>query len=132
MLEERQQNLIRNQRRAVYALSESVLGKVYSQIATGPTPAFSIMAKNVGFLVKNVPFAGRKAEEHFNKAIEVAKEIGAKGLLGTVYLDLGLLHRAKRRKDQARKCLSEAIQIFEECEAEVYLAQGKEAFASLE
>jgi tetratricopeptide (TPR) repeat protein len=132
MLEERQQNLIRNQRRAVYALSESVLGKVYSQIATGPIPAFSIMAKNIGFLVKNVPFAGKKAEEHFNKAIELAKEIGAKSVLGTTYLDLGLLYKARKRSDQARQCISKAIQIFEECEAKVYLKQAKELLASLE
>ena len=36
-----------------------------------------------------------------------------------------------KRTDQARECLSEAIQIFEECEAELYLAQAKEASASL-
>jgi len=131
MLEEARQTLIRNQRRTWYAQSEYVLGKVYSQIAAGPTPAFSIMAKNIGFLVRNVPFAGKKAEEHFNKAIEVAKEIGAKNVLGQAYLDLGLLHEAKRRKDQARECLSEAINIFQECEAETYLKQAKEALASL-
>jgi tetratricopeptide (TPR) repeat protein len=131
MLEETRQTLIRNERRGWYAQSEYVLGKVYSQIATGPTPAFSIMAKNIGFLVKNVPFAGKKAEEHFNKTIELAKEIGAKGLLGTTYLDLGLLHKARKRTDQASQCISKAIQIFEECEAEVYLAQAKEALVSL-
>jgi len=120
MLEEVQQSLIRNQRRAWYVLSENILGKVYSQIATGPTPAFSVMTKNIGFLVKNVPFAGKKAEEHFNKTIELAKEIGAKGLLGGTYLDLGLLYKDRKRADQARQCISKAIQIFEEGEAKVY------------
>jgi class 3 adenylate cyclase/tetratricopeptide (TPR) repeat protein len=131
MLEEARQTLIRNQRSTWYAQSEYVLGKMYSQIATGPTPAFSIMAKNIGFLVRNVPFAGKKAEEHYNKAIEVAKEIGAKSILGRACLDLGLLHEAKRRKDQARECISEAINIFQECEAETYLKQAKEALTSL-
>jgi tetratricopeptide (TPR) repeat protein len=132
MLEARQQNLIRNQRRAFYALYEQFLGKVYSQIARGPTPAFSMMAKNIGFLVRNVPFAGKKAEEHFNKAIEVAKEIGAKAVLGTSYLDLGSLYKARKRTDQARECILEAIDILQECEAETYLKQAKEALASLE
>jgi class 3 adenylate cyclase len=131
MLEETRQVLITNQRIAFYAQSERVVGLVYSQIATGSTPAFSIMAKNIGFLVKNVPFAAKKAEEHFNKAIEVAKEIGAKGILGQTYLDLGLLHKAKRRKDQARECISEAINLFQECEAKLYLYQAEEALASL-
>jgi tetratricopeptide (TPR) repeat protein len=60
ILEKAQQALIRNQRRVFYGISEHILGQVYSQIATGPTPAFSIMAKNIGFLVKNVPFASKK------------------------------------------------------------------------
>jgi class 3 adenylate cyclase len=131
MLEVRQQNLIRNQRRAVYALSEYVLGKAYSEIAARPTPAFSIMAKNLGFLVRNVPFAGKKAEEHFNKAIEVAKEIGAKAVLGSSYLDLGSLYKARKRTDQARECILEAINIFQECEAEIYLEKAKKELASL-
>ncbi len=65
------------------------------------------MAKNVGFLVKNVPFAGKKAEEHFNKAIEVFEEIGAKGFLATAYRDLGLLYKARKITDQARQCISQ-------------------------
>ena len=131
ILEKAQQVLIRNQRRVFYGSSEHILGLVYSQIATGPTPAFSIMAKNIGFLVKNVPFASKKAEEHFNKAIEVLKEIGAKGFLGAVYLDMGLFYKARKRTGQARECISKAIQVFEECEAEVYLAQAKNALESL-
>lgn len=132
MLEKTRQTLIRNQRRVFYAQSEYVLGKVYSQIATGPTPAFSTMAKNIGFLVKNVPFAGKRAEEHFNKTIELAKEIGAKSFLGTTYLDLGLLYKARKRNDQARECISEAISLFQECEAEVNLKQAYEALESLQ
>jgi class 3 adenylate cyclase/tetratricopeptide (TPR) repeat protein len=131
ILEKAQQALIRNQRRMWYGISEHILGQVYSQMVTGPTPAFSIMAKNIGFLVKNVPFASKKAEEHFNKAIEVIKEIGAKGFLGAVYLDMGLFYKARKRTDQARECISKAIQVFEECEAEVYMKQAKEALASL-
>jgi tetratricopeptide (TPR) repeat protein len=132
MLEKTRQTLIRNQRRVWYGISEHILGQVYSQIATGPTPAFSIMAKNIGFLVKNIPFASKKAEEHLNKAIELAKEIEAKGLLGTTYLDLGLLYKARKRTDQAKECISKAIQVFEKSEAEGYLAQANEAFESLQ
>jgi class 3 adenylate cyclase/tetratricopeptide (TPR) repeat protein len=131
MLEEARHALIKNQRRVGYAVSEYILGKVYAQIATGPTPDFSIMAKNIGFLVKNVPFAGKKAEEHFNKAIEILREIGAKGYLGGAYLDLGLFYKARKKNQQARECISEAIKIFEECEAEVYLKQAKNELESL-
>jgi class 3 adenylate cyclase/tetratricopeptide (TPR) repeat protein len=132
MLEKAQQLSTRNQRRVVYGLSEYVFGKTYSQIATGPPPAFSILAKNIGFLAKNVPFAGKKAEEHFNKAIEILREVGANGFLGPAYLDLGLLYKARKRTDQARECISEAINIFKECEAEVYLKQANETLESLQ
>ena len=94
-------------------------------------PSFFILARNIGFMVKNIPAAGKKAEEHFKRAIEVAKEIGANSWMAMAYLDLGLLHKAKKRNDQARKCISEAIELFEQCEAEVYLQQAKEALASL-
>ena len=106
-------------------------GKMYSQIATGPTPAFSILAQNIGFLVKNAPFAGKKAEEHFTKAIEILREIGANSFLGRAYLDLGMLHKARKSTDQARECISEAIHFFKEGEAEVYLKQANEALDSL-
>ena len=131
MLEGRQQNLIRNQRRAFYALSEQFLGKVYSQIAAGPTATFSIMAKNIGFFVRKVPFAAKEAERHFNKAIEVAEEIGAKAVLGTCYLDLGSLYKARKRTDQARECILEATNILQECEAEIYLEKAEKELASL-
>ena len=89
LMEKTRKTLLRNQRRVQYALSEYILGEVNLQIATGPKPTLSVMAKNIGFLVKNVPFASKKAEEHFIKAIELLKEIGVKGYLGLSYLSLG-------------------------------------------
>jgi tetratricopeptide (TPR) repeat protein len=112
--------------------AEFILGRIYKQIAEGAGPLSPAMIiKNIGFLIKNVPFAARKAENHFLKAIEVAQEIGAKGILGQVKLDLGLLHKTKRKTDEARKCITDAIQLFEECEADVYLKQAREALAAL-
>jgi class 3 adenylate cyclase/tetratricopeptide (TPR) repeat protein len=132
LLEEGQQECIGNEWRTVYARSEYVLAKVYSQIVEGTGQiSLSTMAKNIRFLVKNVPFASKKAEEHFNRAIEVAKEIGAKGTMGMAYLDLGLLYRMKGKTEQAKKCISEAILLFEQCEADGFLKQAKEALASL-
>ena len=132
LLQTAQKSLIRNQRRVNHALSEYILGEVNSQIATGPKPSLSIMAKNIGYLVKNVPFATQKAEKHFNKAIELCKENGMKGFLGVAYLSLGRLYKASKRADQSRQCILVAIDIFKECEAEAYLKQANEALDSLE
>jgi class 3 adenylate cyclase/tetratricopeptide (TPR) repeat protein len=116
-----------------YLQCEYTLGMVFSQIAIGAEPiSLSKIFKNVGFLVKNVPFASKKAEGHFKEVIRVAGEMRAKPILGGVYLDLGLLHKAKKRTDKAKECISEAIKIFEQCEAVILLKHAKEALASLE
>jgi hypothetical protein len=78
-----------------------------------------------------VPFASKKSEEHFNKAIELFQEIGAKGYLGQVYLSQGLLYIASKKTDQARQSILEATNLFQECEAEGWLKQGYEALDSL-
>jgi class 3 adenylate cyclase/tetratricopeptide (TPR) repeat protein len=116
MLEDDRQACLENGRRSFYTAIEHTLGSVYLQIVQGEG---------------ETGFAAKKAEDHFNKAIEVAKEIGAKGTLGMAYLDLGLLHKVKGKKDQARTCISTAIQVFEECEAETRLKHAREALASL-
>jgi class 3 adenylate cyclase/tetratricopeptide (TPR) repeat protein len=131
MLEETQQSLLNNHRLSLYANSEIVMGAIYAQIATGPKPGLGIMAKNIGFLAKNAPVAAKRAEEHFNKAIEICNKIGAKWYLGIAYIQLGLFYKAKKRKDRARECLSEAVRIFKECDARYNLKQAEEALLSL-
>lgn len=130
-LEETRQILIENQRKSWYAQSEYILGIIYSQVATGPKPTLSAMAKNIGFLVKNAPRAGKKAEDHFQKAIELSKEIGANTILGGAYLNLGLFYKNRKNSTLARQYISEAVKVFEESEADVYLKQAKEALTSL-
>jgi len=113
-------------------MAEFILGRIYKQIAEGAGPLSPvIVAKNIGFLLKNVPFAAKKAENHFQKAIKLAQEIGAKGLLGQVTLELGLLHKIKGRTGEARKCISDAVRFFEECEADVFLKQAREELANI-
>ncbi len=127
------QQLLGNGSRWRYALINHMLGRVYSQIAQGGGGEKSLffLLKNIGFLIKTVPFAARKAEGYFQTAIDKAKEIGAKSVLGQAYLDLGKLHKAKGRLANTRTCISHAVESFEECQADVYLKQAQEALASL-
>jgi len=113
MLQEAQEAFLNNERKVPYAISHYILGKVYP------------------LMEGSVSHANEKAVDHLNKAIQLAKEVGAKGVEGTAYLDLGLLHKAKGEKDKARECISTAIQLFEEYEVVVYLTQAKEALESL-
>ena len=121
-----------NERKGTLSMTEYILGKIYLQMVEGENkPSFSILARNIGFIVKNISSAGKKAENHFNKAIEVATEVGAKNYLARSFLELGLLHKAKKRTKQAKECIAKAVELFEQCEAEVYLKQAQETLASL-
>ncbi|MGV7224272.1 MAG: AAA family ATPase, partial [Nitrospinales bacterium] len=131
LLEEARKTMLKNGRKVWYALSEHFLGEMNLQIATGPKPALSTMAKNAGFLIKNIPFATKKAENHFHKTIELLKEIGANGFLGYPYLSLGLLYKFSKKTNQAKQCILEAIDIFRVCEAENYIKQANEVLDSL-
>ena len=132
LIEKSMQSALKNERKWLGVFIEILLGKVYLQIGDKPgPPSLTVMAKNVGFLMKTIPFAAKRAEEHFKKAIEVAKEIGSPGLLGQSYLNLGLLCKAKKRTENAKEYISAAIKLFEECEAEGFLKQAREEMESL-
>jgi tetratricopeptide (TPR) repeat protein len=124
--------LLRNESMWRYATLHYMLGNFYSTLAqrTGPK-SVSLLAKNIGFLIKNVPLASKKAQTHFNEVITVAKKIGANSVLGQAHLDIGLMYKKKGRTDMAQENISKAVQLFEKCEAETYLTQAKEALVSL-
>lgn len=133
MVEDVRKTFLEKERRCLYALSEYTLGKIYLNILERMEPiSFTTIVKNIGFLIKLVPSVARKAKYHFEKSIEVSKEIEAKGMLGMAYLDLGRLYRANGKKEQARKCISDSIQLFEQCEAEKLLKQAKDVLESLD
>jgi class 3 adenylate cyclase/tetratricopeptide (TPR) repeat protein len=115
-----------------YITTEYLLSTIYFQVVLRKGPkTLPLLAKNIALVIKSVPRAPEKAEYHLQKVIETAKQIGAKSILAQAYLDLGLLHKAKGRTEQARECITESIQIFEQCGADVFLKQAKEALASL-
>jgi class 3 adenylate cyclase/tetratricopeptide (TPR) repeat protein len=133
MIEDAIREHMKEGRKSLYAVLEGVLGKVYLQIIQGEEPkSLSFMLKNIGFLAKNIPFAAKRAEEHLNKSMKVSREIGANSPLALALMDLGALHSEKKRVRKAQECISEAIQIFEQCGAEVYLKQAKKTFESLQ
>jgi len=132
MMGEMMQIWLKNERKWAYVFGDYNFGMVYSKLAEGgQDTTLPMIAKNIGFLIKNVPFAAKKAEDYFQSAIEQWTEMGAKGWVGRASLDLGHLHKIKGRKEQARKYITDAIQLFEECEADVFLKQAKEVLAAL-
>jgi class 3 adenylate cyclase/tetratricopeptide (TPR) repeat protein len=128
-----QKSMLENQARWRYSITELVLGEIFLNISLRKKIHLnlSLLVREFCFLLKNVPFAGRRAEQHYKAAIESAKAIGANGIQGQAYLGLGRLHAAKKKRDRSVECLSIAIQIFEECEAKAYLEETKKALASV-
>jgi len=132
MIEEAKRTYIKSERRFMCAHSDYNFGKIYSQLAGGGRNiTFSMVAKNIGFLIKNIPFAAKKAESYFQSAIGQFDEMGAKGWVGRVSLDLGRLHKMKGRREEAEKYFTDAIRLFEECEADGFLQEAREELASL-
>ena len=124
--------LSENQRKGIYISAEYMLGNLYLQIVLGEGPkSLALMAKNIGFIIKNVPQAAKKAEQHLSRTIELSEEIGSRQYLGPAYLDLGRLHKAKKRTDQALHCLSRAMNVFEQNKAETLFKQAKEEMESV-
>lgn len=61
---------------------EFALAEVYFQMATRRRRlGFWTIFKNLGFFLKEVPFARRKAETYLRKIIQVGQEIGASGFM---------------------------------------------------
>jgi tetratricopeptide (TPR) repeat protein len=116
-----------------YVLGNYLIGMVYSKMVRGGGEKrnLSFFTRNIGFLIKTVFIARKKAKEHLHLAINTAKGIGAKSILGQAYLELGKLHKAKGKVEKARECISNAIEAFEKCEADVFLKQAKEAMETL-
>ena len=85
---------------------------------------------SVGFIIKNVPSAMKKAEKYLLQAIEHTGNINATGLKAQSLFELGLLYKRKGKKEKANKYLKEAIEIFHKFGNYVYLEQAQSALES--
>ncbi len=127
LLEDTAKTYLDNGSKYRYAYANYTIGKMYMTIAYEEKKiSFSVMAKNITFLAKNLFHAKRKAKFHFEKALEVAQEIGAKGILGMAYMDLARIHKISKKNIPAENCIDKAIKSFERCNAIAYLNQAIE------
>ncbi|MDX1777626.1 MAG: hypothetical protein R3339_01990, partial [Thermodesulfobacteriota bacterium] len=116
-----------------YTFSELIFGELFSAMALRKMEiSFRDIVRNLGFLIKNLPFARQKAEKHYMRALTSAQKIGAKAMEGQIHLGLGKLYSRTGNREKARHCFLSAIKLFEVCEAEIFLKQAREALSSLE
>lgn len=94
------------------ALGRLVLGEIYLQMALGEEkPPFSILIKNLGFILTNMPFAARRARKYLEQAASESRQSDAPGNLARALMDLALLNQMQKRRDEAEACLIEASAI---------------------
>jgi len=91
------------------AFGHLVLGEIYLQMALGKNkPPLSVMMRNLGFILPNLPFAARKARQHLERAVRECRELDVPANLARGLWDLALLYRFQKRTDEARACLIKA------------------------
>ena len=120
-------------RRASEMIAEHMLGRFYLEVlkAKGQV-GLGAIARNVGFIVKNASAADRRGIEHLNRAVELSRKHGTFGFLGPSYLALGEIHAHKGATQEAREWFLKAVEVFDKCRADVYLARARDAIAELD
>ena len=93
--------------------------------------SFLTMIKNPGFILKHALLAAKKAEKHLKNIVSMGAEKDAIGLVAQANLELGILYKHQKRYNDAHRNLKEAIQIFNEIGASVFLDQAKDELAGL-
>lgn len=132
VIDEVRRHWLEKQCRWRYINSELILGNIFLRIVQRKShfPLLTL-AKNAGFIARNVPFASRRAEEHLLSAREAARSVGASAMLGQACLDLGSLYKYTGQSEKAAASLTEASELFEQCEADHNLERARAELRAL-
>jgi len=95
------------------ALGHSILGEFYVQMLIGARPSLRVIFKNLKFVLIARLFAAWSARRHLEEAARAAREVGHFVILVQSLLSLGRLAIAKKRVDEAKRCLEEARNVAE-------------------
>jgi class 3 adenylate cyclase/tetratricopeptide (TPR) repeat protein len=111
---------------------EAILGQLYLNLVSSQSPVtVRLIARNVGFLARNVLSAAATSEKHFDEAVRICRETGATGSLGEAYLGLAELYKATGKRDGAREYAAKAIDCFQQVGIKTYLGQAQGLLESL-
>jgi hypothetical protein len=109
-----------------------MLGRFYlSLIRRRGRLGFATIINNAGFLIRSLPMASRLAERYLREAIDIGTQIGTRLRLAQACLDLGLLYGHNKRFDDARIYISRSIALFDQCGADMLLAEARSAMEDL-
>ena len=132
ILEETREIYRKNRAKLRLAWQEHSIGKFYLKLAERSGPmGFLTIIKNIGFLIRNVPFARKLAEKYLKSSIELSEEIGSDFILGQAQLDLGLLYKTMNQLHLAKSHIEEALSIFDKNNSRVNIDNAKSVLATL-
>lgn len=103
---------------------EYLIGRLFLHILS-EIPGTLSWVKRLKIRMRILPFCALRARGYFKRAAKWAAEIGARGIEGQAYLDLGTLYLKKGKALKARKYLLQAVHIFEDNHSGTYLSQAK-------
>lgn len=109
-----------------------LLGSIYLKICLRERKlSFAKVARNLPFLVSQLPRAASRAEAHFQTAIHMAGEINALGSKAQASLELARLYLSKRKKQLAIPLIQESIALFEALGADRHLSRAHTLLQSI-
>jgi uncharacterized protein HemY len=77
--------------------------------------------KNLWFILRTVPFADKKAHDHLQTVVNMAREYNMPGYLAKALYGLGVLARKKKKYGAARSYFTEALKVAET--SDLYIAE---------
>jgi class 3 adenylate cyclase/tetratricopeptide (TPR) repeat protein len=112
---------------------ESAMGGIYKTVLTSreKVPLGTVL-RNLPWVLANVPFAFRKSEAAYLRAMEYAERMPSPGLTAQAHLDLGSLYSATGRREKALPHLAEAERLFAELANDSRSAEAKALTSKLE
>jgi len=93
---------LENDARLRYGFSELILGDIFLGMTQAKARAsISTIVRSFGFLIKTSASASHQAEAHYQRAIQVANSMGAKGILGQAHMGLSQLYHSQGKSEMA-------------------------------
>jgi tetratricopeptide (TPR) repeat protein len=133
MFDEKQNLLLTSGLNINFAVGEYMVGMMFSQMAAPTAPLkFSMLIRNLSFILKHTPFAMKKAVIHYERSIVGCQKCGLNTWLAMPYLELGRLYKKKGKKTLAKKNLLLAIETSKKYEVKGCLQQAEALLATLE
>ena len=100
-------------------IGEMVLAEVYLEMAVGEDkPSAAAVLGNMGFVLRNVPFAKSKARSGLEKSIQALRDVDATSHVARALINLARLDIAAKKSAMAKERLDEALSLAQSVSSE--------------